>query len=153
MHRRFILGAALAAYALPASAQTQQPAPQQERGPPPPITPENELERVFLQALSNESRRPAFRRLFLTSQVALATTVAGANAPPREIVFSPQLTTCAVFTSASRLRSVLGDDAPHRMMTGRQALTLATGKNVVINMMLTPMVTLEAADVANFLQY
>jgi hypothetical protein len=148
MQRRVFLATALAA-ALP-SAALAQTAVRPPRTPPPPITPENELERVFLEALRDESVRPIFRRTLLASQVSLAMANAEADSAPLEITFG-QLRTGAIFTSSSRQSAVLGPASARRVMTGRQALTRLRGKNVVLNMMLTPMLTLEPEDVTALL--
>lgn len=149
MHRRQILSAALALAAIPALAWAQG-AQTPPRTPPPPITPENDLERVFLAALADPDQRPVFRREFLTSQVSLAMANAERDSAPLELTFG-QLQTGAIFTSANRQNAVMGPASARRLMTGRQALTRLRGKNVVINMMLTPMLTLEPADVTAFL--
>lgn len=149
MQRRVFITTAFAAAALPCGAwaqTTQRPA----REPPPPITAENELERVFLEALRDETMRPVFRRTFLASQVALAMANAETDSAPLELTFG-ELRTGAIFTSPSRQSEILGPASARRVMTGRQALSRLRGKNVVINMMLTPMLTLEPEDVAAFL--
>ncbi len=148
MHRRTILTAAIAALPAAAWAQTAQRAP---RTPPPPIRAENELERVFLEALTDEAARPIFRRTFLASQVSLAMANAEADSEPLELSFG-ELRVGAIFTSPARQNATLGPASARRVMTGRQALTRLSGKNVVINMMLTPMLTLEPEDVAAFLE-
>ncbi len=145
MHRRALI-ATLAFAALPAIAAAQTG----ERAPPPPITPENELERVFLAALAEPDQRPVFRRTFLVSQVSLAMANSEADSEPLELTFG-QLRTGAIFTSPSRQNAILGPASARRVMSGRQALQRLRGKNVVINMMMTPMLTLEPEDVTSFL--
>lgn len=146
MNRRALI-AMLGFAALPASAWAQQ-----QRAPrtPPPITPENELERAFLAALADAEARPMFRRTFLASQVSVAMANAEADAEPLELTFG-ELRTGAIFTSTSRQDAILGPASARRVMSGRQALQHMRGKNVVINMMMTPMLTLEPEDVENFL--
>ncbi len=148
MLRRTLLTAAIAAV-LPSLAAAQE-AEQNRRSPPPPITPENALERAFLAALNDPDERPEFRRLLLESQVVLAMADSSPDSAPLELTFGAlQLT--PLFTSATRMNSVLGPAAPRRTLTGRQALTRLRGKNVVLNMMHTPMLTLEPEDVAEYL--
>lgn len=148
MNRRALI-AMLGFAALPASTWAQQQ--RAPRTPPPPITPENELERVFLAALADAEARPMFRRTFLASQVSVAMTNAEADAEPLELTFGA-LRTGAIFTSTSRQDAILGPASARRVMSGRQALQRLRGKNVVINMMMTPMLTLEPEDVAAFLE-
>lgn len=151
LRRRRLLAAALAFAAAPVGAWAQGETGVQRRQPPPPIAPENELERAFVAALTDEAMRPEFRRLLLASQVALAVANTAPDAPPRELRFGA-LSTGVIFTSATRMNAVLGPTAPRRMMTGREALSLLRGKNVVINLMLTPMLTLEPDDVETYLE-
>lgn len=150
MRRRTLLTAAIAA-ALPglAAAQADQ-AQQNRRAPPPPITPENALERAFLAALDDPEERPEFRRLLLESPVVLAMANASPDAAPLELTFGA-LQLSPIFTSETRMNAVLGPAAPRRRMSGRQALMRLRGKNVVLNMMHTPMLTLEPEDVAEYL--
>ncbi len=145
MLRRTLL-TALAGTALPAFAWAQAG----DRAAPPPITPENELERVFLRALTEEAARPEFRRLLLTSQVVLAMSNNSADAEPLQMSFG-SVNPCAIFTSEARQNAVLGPASARRVLTGRQALTLLRGKHVVINFMHTPMLTLDPPDVAAYL--
>jgi hypothetical protein len=116
-----------------------------------PITPDNRLESDFMAAFQSEAMRPAFRARFLESQVALA-LAAGENAGPLHVTNASGAQMGAVFTSPARLESVLGAQAPHIELTGREALTRLRGGNVAINYRLIPMLTLEAADVENFLR-
>lgn len=151
MLRRTLLTAAIAA-ALPGLAAAQEgEAQQNRRTPPPPITPENALERAFIAALNDPDQRPEFRSLLLTSQVVLAMANSSPESAPLELTFGDlQLT--PIFTSETRMNAVLGPAAPRRRLTGRQALTRLRGKNVVLNMMHTPMLTLEPEDVAEYLR-
>jgi hypothetical protein len=99
--------------------------------------------------------RPIFRRYLLDTHVALAMTGAGADAALREVdVRQPDGGTeraVAIFTSSARVDTVLGEDAPRIMISGRAAFERARGKNVVINFHLIPMLTLEPEDVARYL--
>lgn len=150
MNRRTVLTGALAMAATPGLVLAQTtPTPR----PPAPtlITPENELERAFIAALADASQRQAFRREFLASQVALAMTSDAADAAPREVELRPELRAAAIFTSTTRLNGVLGPASARRVLSGRQALTLLRGKNVVLNYRLAPMLTLEPTDVAEWL--
>jgi hypothetical protein len=142
MQRRLFLGA-LAASALPATVFAQS-------GAPAPIQPENELERVFVAALTDPDMRPVFRRELLRSQVSLAMANSAPDSAPLELTFG-ELRTGAIFTSTARQSSVLGPASARRVLSGRQALQRLRGKNVVINMRLAPMLTLEAEDVAAYL--
>lgn len=148
MQRRTFIVAALAAGAPPfgASAQTAPARP----APPPPITPENELERVFLAALDDPEMRPEFRRLLMTSPVVLAMANNSPDSPPLELTIG-DLRTAAIFTSPTRQNAVLGPASARRALSGRQALTLLRGKRVVVNFMHTPMLTLDPPDVAQYL--
>lgn len=162
MHRRFLLGAALAAWCLPAGARAQS-APAAQNAPPPAaapgvsigpteITPENALEYTFVAANSAEAMRPAFRRQFLDSHVALALASDAPNAEPREIEPREGVRAGLVFTSNARLDAVLGPAAPRATLTGRAALTRLRGKHVIINARLAPMLVLEPEDVAHYLE-
>lgn len=148
LRRTFIAHAAAAA--LPAAAWAQASGQQPRGTPPPPIVPENELERVFLAALTEEDMRPEFRRLLMTSQVILAMTNNTPDSAPLELSIQT-LRFGAIFTSATRQNGVLGPASARRAMTGRQALTRLRGKRVVINYMHTPMLTLDPPDVAEYL--
>jgi hypothetical protein len=116
-----------------------------------PIEPENELERVFLAALDDPTMRPVFRRVLLESRVAVAFANDEYDSPPRLLRIDEQTEAGFVFTSDSRLSTVLGPGVPRRMMSGRQAFELLEGKNVILNWRLAPMLTLEPEDVATYL--
>lgn len=116
-----------------------------------PIEPENELERVFVAALDDPSQRPVFRRVLLESRVAVAFANDEYDSPPRLLRIDENREAGFIFTSDSRLSSVMGPGVPRRMMSGRQALELFEGKNVVLNWRLAPMLTLEAEDIAAYL--
>jgi hypothetical protein len=140
----------LTALALPAAAQsTNEPSLNLSLQP---IEPANALERAFVAALDNEEMRPIFRRLLLESPVALALSSHAGDAPPLERPLREGATTGFVFTSAARLASVLGAQAPRAVITGRAALQRLLGKYVVINFRLAPMLTLEPEDVARYLE-
>jgi hypothetical protein len=116
-----------------------------------PIEPENELERVFLAALDDPTQRPVFRRVLLESRVAVAYANDEYDSPPRLLRIDENREAGFVFTSDSRLSSVMGPGVPRRMMSGRQAFELLEGKNVILNWRLAPMLTLEPEDVATYL--
>ena len=148
MRRRTFLSAVFAALPSLALAQnTGTLAPTR----PAVITPQNELERAFLAALNDAAQRNAFRREFLVSQVSVAMASDASDAAPREVQVRPGLNAGAVFTSPARQSGVLGPASARRVMSGREALTLLRGKNVVLNYRLAPMLTLEPADVAEWL--
>lgn len=143
------LAFAQAALTLP---QKQQAAPQRQAPPPMDhIEPANQVERTLIAALSDEAQRPAFRQQFLAAQVSVAMMSNAANAQPMEFPIRQNAMFAAVFTSAARQDQVLGPNSSRRVMTGREALTLLRGKNVAINPQLSPMITLEASDVATWL--
>ncbi len=153
MRRRSFVTAAFAAAALPGLARAQAtPAPAPTAPPPQPIQPQNALEYSFVAALTNAAMRPVFRRQLLESHLALALASADADAPPREIAIGEGVQAGLVFTSAARLESVLGPEAPRVILTGRAALERLRGKNVVVNARLVPMLTLEPDDVAHYLE-
>jgi hypothetical protein len=150
MLRRSFFAGALAGVALPAAAQTQgAPALNLSLRP---IEPQNALEHAFVAALGNEEMRPVFRRLLLESPVALALASAEDNAPPLERPLPDGSSAGFVFTSAARLSSVLGEDAPRAVIAGRAALERLRGKHAVINFRLAPMLTLEPEDIARYLE-
>jgi len=165
MRRRTFVASGLAASVLPGLAHAQAsgvtpPAPADPAAPAAPlatrpIQPANALEQAFVGALEDERMRPIFRRYLLDTHVALAMTGAGANAGVREVdVRQPDGSArraVAIFTSSERLDTVLGEDAPRIMISGRAAFERARGKNVVINFHLIPMLTLEPEDVARYL--
>lgn len=154
MLRRTLLASALCAWPAMAFAQTpqrQQPAQAPQRAPQPTITPENALEYAFVSALTNQNMRPIFRRYLMETHVALALSGEGDDAPVREIEVREGFRAGAIFTSETRLKQVLGEDAPHIIINGRAAFTRLAGKNVVINPGLVPMLTLEPTDVAAYL--
>jgi hypothetical protein len=116
------------------------------------IEPANALERSFVTAVSDETARPAFRRLFLESQVALATVSNDPSAAARVIELGPGGTACLIFTSNARATQVMGAHAPRLMMTGRQALERIRGAPlVIININLAPRLTLDAPGIEEFL--
>lgn len=143
--RSFLIAASAAAVAAPALAQTGG-APELT-----PIQPENELERTFVAALSDENQRPAFRRLLLQSQVALALASSASDAGPLLRDLDGGGRTGFVFTSASRINAVMGPTAPRAMIAGRLALERLRGNYAVINLSLSPMLRLEPPDVARLL--
>lgn len=145
MRRRRFVTALAAAASLPLIAFAQTP-------PQAPIAPQNALEHSFVAALTNPAMRPIFRRQLLDGHVALALSASGPGALPREIALREGVRAGLIFTSAARLNAVLGADAPRVILTGRAALERLRGKNVVINAQLIPMLTLEAADVARYLE-
>lgn len=157
MRRRLFLSAAIAAVATPAFAQTTPPAPATETPPPAPVAPRliepvNALEYAFVSALTEPDMRPIFRRYLIDTHVVLATTSADADAAPLEVDVGSDFRAVAIFTSTQRVDEVLGADAPRIVINGRAALERLEGKNVVINYRLAPMLTLEPADVARYLQ-
>jgi hypothetical protein len=155
MRRRTFMLATLGSVAIPSLAAGQQE-PVATAAPPSPapqlIEPQNALEYAFVSALDNENMRPVFRRYLLDTHVALALQGAGANAEPLEVQVREGFRAGAVFTSAARLDAVLGAAAPRAMINGRAAFERLRGKNVVINYRLLPMLTLEASDVARYLE-
>lgn len=115
------------------------------------IQPENELERAFLAAFRDPEQRPAFRRELLAAQVALALANSAPDSPPRFITLPNESRVGLIYSSATRLNGVLGPAAPRVVLAGRDALTRLSGENVALNYRLVPMLTLEAADVAEYL--
>lgn len=148
MRRRAFVTASLAALAAPAFAQTAPTAPS---SPPPMITPQNPLEESFLEAFDTPSLRASFRREFLGSPVALALSARDPGAPPRSIRLRNGAYACLIFTSAARAAEVMGPGSPKLVVTGREALERVRGTNVIININLTPYLTLEAEDVEAYL--
>ena len=145
-------------------AQTPPPTPPRAAAGTPPtvaasnvsllhaIEPANALERAFVTAASEESARAGFRRLFLRSQVALATVATTADAAARTIPMGPGGEACLIFTSNARASEVMGAHAPRLMMTGRQALERVRGAPLlIININLQPYLTLDAAGIESFL--
>ena len=122
-----------------------------------PIDPQNSLEQAFVSAFTHETMRNAFRHALITSQVALALANTTPESPPlfvdvaSETAGAPPIHGGAVFTSPERLHGVLGPNAPFATLTGRQALERMRGRDVVLNYRLAPMLTLEADDVARYL--
>ena len=156
--KKFLIAASL--FAAPAAyAQPQATTPAPSQAPPAqsaapalrPIEPANALEHTFVAALRNEAMRPVFRRQLLESHVALALASSAADAPPLELNLRQGVSAAVIFTSGERLDEVMGPSAPRVILTGRAALERLRGKNVIINMRLMPMLTLEAEDVARYL--
>lgn len=158
MRRRTLIGAAGLLF-LPGAAWAQTTATRATPAPEaPPITPENPLETAFVAAFTRESARPEFRRLLLSSNLALALANATPESPPLFVEMSPSVTGQsavfrggAVFTSLARLQAALGPTAPNAVMKGRDALERLRGRNMVLNYHLVPVLTLEADDVAHYL--
>ena len=157
--KKFLIAALLvsapAAYAQPeASPPASAQAPSARPAAPNlrPIEPANALERTFVAALSNEAMRPVFRRQLLESHVALALASNAADAPPLEMSLRQGVSAAVIFTSTERLDEVMGPATPRAVMTGRAALERLRGKNVIINLRLMPMLTLEAEDVDRYLE-
>ncbi|MFZ2029105.1 MAG: hypothetical protein WAU68_02265 [Vitreimonas sp.] len=116
------------------------------------IEPMNDLERAFVNAAHQASARAAFRHTFLTSQVALATMSAAANAPAREIRLGPGGDACLIFTSDARATQIMGPNSPRQLMTGREALQRIRGAHlVIININMDPYLTLDGAGIEAFL--
>jgi hypothetical protein len=174
MRRRSFVTATLAAATLPTLARAQETEPPAAETPalagdaeapaaaetpaaaapagPQLIEPTNALEYAFVSALGEERMRPIFRRYLMDTHVALALTSEDADAPVREVDVRDGFRAGAVFTSSARVDEVLGADAPRIMINGRAALERLRDKNVVINYRLLPMLTLEPADVARYLE-
>lgn len=152
------LAAALALMAAPAFAQTNAPAEGDDQAHvgaafgPQRITPANAVENSFVAALSNPEMRPVFRRQLLEAQVAVALDAPGEASAPKLVPIQGDKQAAAIFTSAARLRGILGANAPYAMMTGRAALARLAEHNVAINYMWVPMLTLEPEDVAEWLE-
>jgi hypothetical protein len=157
MRRRFFLGAAVAAGVSPAFAQTTTPtpapaaAPAATPSPQGPIEPVNALEYAFVSALTDERMRPIFREYLVNTHVVLALSGAAQNSAPLEVDVGDGFRAAAIFTSTQRVDQVLGANAPRIVINGRAAFERVTGKNVVINYRLVPMLTLEPSDVARYL--
>jgi hypothetical protein len=149
MLRRFFLAAAMAASAAPAIAQIRLT---EDEPDPSLIEPANALEYAFVSALTNARMRPVFRRYLVSTHVVLALTSADPESEPLEVDVRPDFRAGALFTSIQRIDAVLGADAPRIVINGRAALERLRGKNVVINYQLAPMLTLEPADVASYLE-
>jgi hypothetical protein len=160
MRRRAVLigaaGAALAGGRVQtawAQAADGPPVPREDAPPVPrEIEAENALEHDFLAAFANPAMRATFRLRLLESLVALALETQTLNSPPHMIPLGEDNEAGLIFTSPSRLASVLGPEAARMMVTGRQALTRLRGKHVALNYGLLPMLTLEPSDIENFLQ-
>ncbi|MDX2276750.1 MAG: SseB family protein [Hyphomonadaceae bacterium] len=130
----------------PPAAATEQPA-----SAPAYIEPTNALEQTFVAAVDNPDLRAAFRRQFLESQVALALSSRDPAAPPRAIDLPNGTKACLIFTSPARAAAVMGDDSPYVVLTGREALMLVRGTNVIINVNLRPFLTLDSEAIDSFL--
>jgi hypothetical protein len=153
MRRRTFVAAALASIPAIAHAQTgAPPAPAGTTTPvnADPIDPATPLEFAFVAALDDARMRPIFRRYLLDTSVVLALAEASEPAP-REVQVRDGFTAGAIFTTAARMDSVLGADAPRIILNGRAALERLRGKNAVINFRLVPMLTLDNEDVAAYL--
>ena len=176
--RAMVLALAMAALPALAPAQTQAPA-QNGQAPNPPahiepaaphppahaatspasnvsllhtIEPANALERAFVTAASDETARAAFRRLFLESQVALATVASGPGAAARTIPLGPGGQSCLIFSSNARATQVMGAQSPRLMMTWRPSLERIRGAPlVIITINLQPYLTLDAPGIEGFL--
>lgn len=145
MRRRHFVATTLAAAALPSWARAQAAFSLGQ------IQPENELERAFLGAFRDPDQRPAFRRELLVSQVALALANSAPDSPPRFMALPNQARAGLIYSSSTRLSGVLGPAAARVVLSGREALTRLSGENVAFNYRLVPMLTLEPADVAEYL--
>lgn len=154
-----------AAAAAPAAEAPAEPAAEAEEGeaaeaaapaaaPQPEVMePVNAIERTFVAALTNPELRPAFRRQLLEAPLALALVEGEDGAlAPRTVPIQGGRRAVAIFTSAERLQSVLGEAAGFEVMSGREALERAGDQNVVLNFMWSPMLTLEPEDVASYLE-
>lgn len=170
MRRRTFLTATLAAAAAPGLAFAQTASPPEHPSVAAPgvtapsatpqhtlITPRNALERAFVTATDDaatEAARAAaraeFRRLFLSSQVALALSSTTPDAPPRQIEVHGQ-PTCLIFTSSARATEVMGAQSPRVIVTGREALERVRGANVIVNINLRPFLALDTAGVESFI--
>jgi hypothetical protein len=116
------------------------------------IEAENALEHDFLAAFANPEMRATFRLRLLQSMVTLALETQTADSPPRFIPLGEDDEAGLIYTSPSRLASVMGPETARMVLTGRQALTRLRGKHAALNYGLLPMLTLEPSDIENFLQ-
>jgi hypothetical protein len=122
---------------------------------------ENALECAFISATTNPGMRPIFRRYLLETHVVLPLTASAEDSPIRQVRIplppdasgAPRyFTGRAIYTSAARADAVLGADTPRIIINGRAALSRLRQSNVIINPGLAPMLTLEPADVAAYLE-
>jgi hypothetical protein len=150
MRRRSFVTAALAAGAFPALARAQG-APTAAPVAQTTIQPATPLEQAFVMALEEPRMRPIFRRYLLDTSIALALAGPGNDAAPLEVEVREGWRGGAIFTTAARLDSVLGADAPRIMLNGRAALERLRGKNAVLNYRLVPMLTLDSEDIDSYL--
>ena len=131
-----------------ANAQTQ-PAAQQVQLEPYEAT--NALERAFEAAYRSEAMRPAFRRQFLESHVFLVTQTNAPDAPAMLRPLRGNDRAALVFTSVELLERRVGPAAPRVSLTGRAALQRLGDHHVAINIGYAPMLVLDPAGVAAFL--
>ena len=154
MRRRTFVTAALGLAAIPASALAQGV---DLSGPsatiPPHITPENDLERSFVNAMYfDANERAVFPHVLLRSQVAVAMATDAPDSPPKMATTSTGFRGVAMYTSPSRLTSVLGPGTQQLLLTGREALTRYRAENIVLNEgCMGPYLTLEPADIERYL--
>jgi hypothetical protein len=156
MRRRTFLLATLAGAALPRLALAQQQAAPPAAAGPQMIEPQNALEFAFVQAFTNETMRPVFRRYLMDTHVALIMNGPGVEAAPREVPLTlpqgRQVTAALIFTSAARADAAVGPATPRAMINGRAAFERLRGKTVAINAGLLPMLVLEPEDVTRYLE-
>jgi len=157
MLRRILLISAIAAAVTPALAQTTTtppaaPAPSTPTPPPlQPYEPSNALEHTFLAAYQSAPMRPRFRQQFLETNVLLATVDATPDSAPRLASGPGGQQVALIFTSGALLDARLGPDTPRLAMTGRAALTRVSETHVIINPGYAPMLALDPAGIAGFL--
>jgi len=154
MLRRLFLLAAFAA--APAWAQTPSAPPAQApaAAPQPELQayePNNALERAFIAAYQNETMRPAFRRQFLDSHVFVVMQSNAPDAQPRLAPMRGADRAAFVFTSPDLLDRRMGPETPRLALTGRAALQRLHANYVVIDVGYAPMLMLDPAGVAGFL--
>jgi hypothetical protein len=93
--------------------------------------PENELEKTMLRAASDQSARPDFYRLLLTSELWLIGELG--EGMSLETVQNNGVSYHPVFTALSRLKALAPDDCPHFKLAGRVLFEATRGARFVIN--------------------
>jgi len=154
MLRRTLLVSAFAAAATPAFAQPAATPPATPRTPPPPLQPyepSNALEYTFVAAYQRAAMRPRFRQQFLESNVLLATVSNAPDAAPRLAPGPGGERAALIFTSPGLLDARLGPATPRLAMNGRAALGRVSEHHVIINPGYAPMLALDPAGIAGFL--
>jgi len=109
------------------------------------FAPENELERIMLQAAQDASARPAFYRLLLTSKLVALGSLD--QTMSLDTIRGPGGEYHPVFTSPARVKALVQENVARFVIPGRQLFEIARGAKFVLNPGSSPDKVLTAEEI------